>query len=85
MKQSYPIGGLVQGRNELAHRLTHNIPPSGGAGLIKWSTLNGAEFFGLHREYGSFEKGKKPGVNLICNVDMERFSLEDASYVIPLV
>ncbi len=53
--------------------------------LIKWSTLNGAEFFGLHREYGSFEKGKKPGVNLICNVDMERFSLEDASYVIPLI
>lgn len=33
--------------------------------LIRWATLNGAEFLGIDDRYGSFEKGKKPGVNLI--------------------
>lgn len=35
--------------------------------LIKWSTLNGAKFFGWDRELGSIEAGKKPGLNLIIN------------------
>ncbi len=32
---------------------------------IIWATLNGAEFLGIDSEFGSFEIGKKPGVNLI--------------------
>jgi cytosine/adenosine deaminase-related metal-dependent hydrolase len=32
---------------------------------IKWATLNGAEFLGIDSQFGSFEIGKKPGVNLI--------------------
>lgn len=33
--------------------------------LLQWGTLNGAEFLGIDHEFGSFEKGKKPGINLI--------------------
>ena len=32
--------------------------------LIKWATLNGAQFLGIDHQFGSIEKGKKPG--LIC-------------------
>lgn len=33
--------------------------------LLKWATINGAKALGIDHEYGSFEKGKKPGVVLI--------------------
>ena len=33
--------------------------------LLQWATLNGAAFLGVEAQFGSFEKGKKPGVNLI--------------------
>ena len=33
--------------------------------LLKWATLNGAEALGFEKDFGSFEKGKKPGVNLL--------------------
>lgn len=33
--------------------------------LIQWATYNGACALGLDSELGSFEKGKKPGVNLL--------------------
>ncbi|WP_207533759.1 amidohydrolase family protein [Desertivirga arenae] len=36
---------------------------------IKWATLNGAKFLGIDDKFGSIEKGKKPGLNLIKNVD----------------
>ncbi len=38
--------------------------------LLKWGTLNGAKFLGLGNTLGSFEKGKKPGVVQIENVDI---------------
>ena len=47
--------------------------------LIRWGTLNGAEFMGLDRKLGSFEKGKSPGVVLIENVDLETFQLTSES------
>lgn len=31
--------------------------------LIQWGTQNGAEFLGIEKEYGSFDVGKKPGIN----------------------
>ncbi len=37
--------------------------------LLKWATLNGAEFLGIDDRFGSFEKGKKPGINLIEHAD----------------
>ena len=36
---------------------------------INWATLNGAAFLGIDHIYGSIEKGKKPGLNLITEVD----------------
>lgn len=36
--------------------------------LLCWATLNGAQFLGLDQGLGSFEKGKKPGINLITGM-----------------
>jgi cytosine/adenosine deaminase-related metal-dependent hydrolase len=36
---------------------------------IKWATINGAKFLGIDDKFGSIEKGKKPGLNLITNVN----------------
>ncbi|HNP48775.1 MAG TPA: amidohydrolase family protein [Bacteroidia bacterium] len=52
--------------------------------LLKWSTLNGAEFLGMHRELGSFEKNKIPGVNLVSGIDQSSGNLNDTSQVLPL-
>jgi len=39
--------------------------------LLKWGTINGAEFLGVEERYGSLEPGKRPGINL---VDFEEIS-----------
>lgn len=52
--------------------------------LIKWATINGAQFLGFD-DLGSIVKGKLPGLNLIENVDLERFCLTKKSKVIPLL
>jgi len=49
--------------------------------LIKWSTLNGAKALNIENIFGSFEKGKKPGVNLITNIDFENMKLTQTSSV----
>jgi len=36
---------------------------------IRWATRNGAEFLGIDKRFGSIEKGKTPGLNLIENVN----------------
>lgn len=51
--------------------------------LLRWATLNGADFLGIAEQYGSFEPGKKPGVNLITNLDGDR--LTNASTIERLV
>lgn len=33
--------------------------------LLHWATLNGAEFLEVDRQFGTIEKGKNPGLNLI--------------------
>ena len=44
--------------------------------LLKWATLNGAEFLGIEHQYGSLEKGKKPGINLITQLEEGRLTAE---------
>jgi cytosine/adenosine deaminase-related metal-dependent hydrolase len=44
--------------------------------LLKWSTLNGAEFLGQEQKLGSFVKGKRPGVVLIENADLQTLQLK---------
>ena len=41
--------------------------------LLTWGTKNGAEFLGLN-QLGTIEKGKKPGLNLLKNVDGMRIT-----------
>ncbi|MGK6350511.1 amidohydrolase family protein [Parapedobacter sp. DT-150] len=36
---------------------------------IKWATINGAAFLGITETYGSLEKGKTPGLNLLTSTD----------------
>lgn len=44
--------------------------------LLRWGTLNGAAFLGIDAIYGSFEKGKKPGLNLITETEDRRLTAE---------
>jgi len=39
------------------------------AELVKWATINGANYFGISEEKGTLETGKTPGLNLITGVD----------------
>jgi len=55
-----------------------NIPLSK---LLTWATYNGAEALDLHFTLGSFEKTKKPGVNLIENIDFDNMKLKKDSKV----
>ncbi|MEJ7778261.1 MAG: amidohydrolase family protein [Daejeonella sp.] len=50
---------------------------------IPWATLNGAKFLGVDDKYGSIEKGKTPGLNLISNT--EGLELTALSHVRKLV
>lgn len=36
---------------------------------IKWATLNGAKFLKIDDRFGSIEKGKRPGLNLLTDVN----------------
>jgi aminodeoxyfutalosine deaminase len=47
--------------------------------IIRWGTLNGAEFLGIDERSGSFEKGKLPGVVLIENADTKTLKLKPES------
>jgi cytosine/adenosine deaminase-related metal-dependent hydrolase len=37
--------------------------------LFTWACLNGADSLGIKNTFGSFEKGKKPGVLLLSNLE----------------
>lgn len=37
--------------------------------MLQWACLNGAKYLGIESKYGSFELGKKPGINLINNTE----------------
>ncbi|PTS98457.1 amidohydrolase [Pedobacter sp. HMWF019] len=33
--------------------------------LLEWATCNGAAYLGIEEQYGTLEKGKRPGINLV--------------------
>ncbi len=41
------------------------FPDAGLAEVLQWATLNGAEALGVDTRFGSFDKGKRPGVVLL--------------------
>ena len=49
--------------------LQSNFPEVSLGEIIRWSTLNGAEFLGRERELGSIEVGKRPGLVALCELD----------------
>ena len=49
--------------------------------IITWSTLNGAKALGMEHQLGSIEKGKKPGLNLITDINFKEMRLTSQSEV----
>lgn len=49
--------------------LHFNFPGLSLTETINWATINGAQFLGIDDRFGSIEKGKKPGLNLISNMN----------------
>ena len=49
--------------------------------ILCWSSINGARFLKMDKMFGSFEKGKTPGVNHITNINVENLLLEHSSRV----
>lgn len=59
--------------------IQNNFPQIPLTELLRWGTLNGAEFLGLAHKLGSFEKGKKPGVVFIEKADIKTLKLNPES------
>ncbi len=53
--------------------------------VIQWACLNGAKALQLDSKAGSFETGKKPGINLITGIDFRNMKLTKNSRVKRLV
>lgn len=53
--------------------------------VMQWATLNGAKALSVDHIFGSFEKGKKPGLNLITNFDFSQMKPTAQSRVKRLV
>ncbi len=65
--------------------IQHNFPEIKLEELFKWACLNGAKAIGVEDIFGSFEKGKKPGINLITGIDFKTNKLTQKSKVKRLV
>ena len=65
--------------------LQQNFPELKLEELFKWSGLNGAKALGIEKSFGSFSKGKKPGVNLITAIDFKNLKLSENSKVKRLI
>jgi len=61
--------------------LQHYFPEIELNELITWATLNGAKALGIEQDFGSFETGKKPGINLITGINFETMKLTKQSKV----
>lgn len=53
--------------------------------LVNWATINGAKALGFDKTLGSICVGKKPGLNLISNIDFQKMQLTSASKVTVIV
>ena len=63
--------------------ISEAFPEISLAELLQWATLNGAQFLGIDDRFGSFEKGKTPGINLISGIDMDNPVLMPEVKVLP--
>lgn len=65
--------------------LQQNFPQLLIEDLVRWATINGARALNEEKEFGSIEPGKKPGLLLIENVDLQNMKLTRESSVKRLV
>jgi len=49
--------------------------------LLQWATINGAKALKVDKDFGSIEKGKTPGLNLITDFDFVNMQITDKSNV----
>jgi cytosine/adenosine deaminase-related metal-dependent hydrolase len=62
-----------------------NFPDITLGKLILWATQNGARALGEEKQYGTIEPGKKPGLLVLENVDLQNMKLLPESYVTRLI
>lgn len=65
--------------------LQHSFPHVPLTDLIQWATINGARALQEEKEFGSIEPGKKPGLLLLENADLQNFRLTDESTITRLI
>lgn len=65
--------------------LQHHFPELKLEELLIWAGPNGAKALGIEKTFGSFETGKKPGVNLLSLIDLKNLKLTKASKVKRLI
>lgn len=65
--------------------IQQNFPDISLEELLDWSTVNGAKALNINDTFGSFEKGKNPGVNLISGIDFKTMKLTPNSKVKRLI
>ena len=53
--------------------------------LVAWATINGARALGEEEQFGKIEPGKKPGLLVLRNVDLQNMRLLPESFVTRLV
>ena len=53
--------------------------------LIRWATINGAMALGEEAEYGSIQPGKKPGLLLLQDIDLQKMQLLPGTRIIRLI
>jgi cytosine/adenosine deaminase-related metal-dependent hydrolase len=61
--------------------LQDNNPEIPLSELLSWASFNGAKALGIDKWCGSFEEGKKPGVLLIENADIQNLRLKQGSRI----
>lgn len=55
--------------------ISDNFPQIPFITQLDWATKNGAELLGFQKTLGSIEAGKRPGINLIEDFDLEKMCL----------
>ncbi|OFX58770.1 MAG: hypothetical protein A2046_02570 [Bacteroidetes bacterium GWA2_30_7] len=61
--------------------ISKNFPEIKFETILKWATLNGSFALNIDNKFGSFDVGKKPGVNLIQNFDFDKMTVSENSSI----
>jgi cytosine/adenosine deaminase-related metal-dependent hydrolase len=65
--------------------LQFNFPDISIGDLVLWATMNGAKALGEEEQFGRIETGKKPGLLLLQDVDLQNMKLLPGSFVTRLI